>query len=153
MKYDDIYDITEDGDVVNVITGRILKPQIRGPYRTITLHRLGHPTHYQGLLHRLVAQVWISNPENKPQVDHIDRDKLNNAVSNLRWATPSENQLNKPFDLVPRAHNTSGHLHIVIVQRKEDIVYRVQIRRVAHYSTHMTLEEAIEVRDAVMAGL
>jgi hypothetical protein len=45
-------------------------------------------------IHRLVASVFISNPENLPQVDHIDRDITNNSIENLRWVTPSQNCFN-----------------------------------------------------------
>ena len=46
-------------------------------------------------VHRIVAEAFIPNPENKEQIDHIDRNKANNVVSNLRWATRSENQWNR----------------------------------------------------------
>ncbi len=42
-------------------------------------------------VHRIVAKMFLDNPENKRTVDHIDGDKLNNHVSNLRWMTYKEN--------------------------------------------------------------
>lgn len=46
-------------------------------------------------VHRLVAETFIPNPENKPAIDHIDRNRDNNDVSNLRWVTIKENAYNQ----------------------------------------------------------
>lgn len=53
--------------------------------------RVGDKTYW---VHRLIAETFISNPEHKPYVDHINRKTYDNRVSNLRWVTPRENSLN-----------------------------------------------------------
>lgn len=59
------------------------------------------------LIHRLVAVAFIPNPDNKPCVDHIDGNKRNNYVSNLRWVTPVENANN--IITKKRSRNRKSH--------------------------------------------
>lgn len=51
-------------------------------------------------VHRLIAEAFIINSENKPVIDHIDRNPSNNDVANLRWVTVRENALNKKNNLI-----------------------------------------------------
>ena len=85
------YLVYEDGRVQNSNTGRFLKPEItRNGYARVTLCTRGSTQRF--LLHRLVAMRFLPNPENKPCVNHLDGDKLNNSVCNLEWTTHSENE-------------------------------------------------------------
>lgn len=51
----------------------------------------GYGKRYNKSVHRLVASTFIENVDEKPQINHIDGNKLNNNISNLEWVTPSEN--------------------------------------------------------------
>lgn len=74
--------------------GRILsnKRTNKGGYIRHVLVKDGKSKQF--CIHKLVAEAFIPNPENKPRVDHIDTNAKNNCVSNLRWATDSENRNN-----------------------------------------------------------
>ena len=81
------YSISNLGNVRNDTTGRILIPHLNtNGYMALTLVK-----EYLRYIHRLVAIAFIPNPENKKQVDHINGDKTDNRVENLRWVTVSEN--------------------------------------------------------------
>lgn len=83
------YLIYESGRIKNIKTGRFLKPvKKKTGYRNIDLCN-GSVKTFQ--IHRLVAETFIENPENKPYVNHKDGRKSNNKKSNLEWATQSEN--------------------------------------------------------------
>lgn len=88
--YEGLYQVSDLGRVKRGTSGRILKGyKITGDYLGVKLCKNNIKSTQK--IHRLVAQAFIPNPENKPQVNHIDEDKTNNVVSNLEWMTATEN--------------------------------------------------------------
>lgn len=78
-------------DGKHVVEERILKPALVQGYPTVGLAKNGKC--HMRRIHRLVAQAFIPNPENKATVNHIDGDHANANVSNLEWATQRENNI------------------------------------------------------------
>ena len=88
------YYITDTGEVYSRKgDGRFrkLKQQTNKGYKKVELMTNGRYTRRQFFVHRLVAEAFIPNPDNKPHVNHIDGNPSNNNVDNLEWCTPSEN--------------------------------------------------------------
>ena len=92
-NYEGLYSIDKMGNVYSHISGKILRPHAnhRG-YLMVDLWKNGNVK--KGIIHRLVAQTYIPNPDNLPEIDHIDTNRQNNNVSNLRWCTRKENNNN-----------------------------------------------------------
>lgn len=83
------YSVSENGIVRNDNTNKILSQRIQQGYCHVGLTINGKAKSCR--VHRLVAQAFIPNPENKPYVNHIDGIRSNNNVENLEWCTPKEN--------------------------------------------------------------
>lgn len=66
-----------------------MKPEIRKGYYSVDLMKNGK--RYKFRVHRLVAEAFINNPDNLPQVNHKDEDRLNNIASNLEWCDNTYN--------------------------------------------------------------
>ncbi len=84
------YSISDNGEVKNNKTGKILKQQMCNEYKKVNLS-LGHGKMKRFSVHRLVAIAFIPNKENKEYVNHKDGVRYNNCVDNLEWVTVSEN--------------------------------------------------------------
>jgi len=106
--YEGLYEVSNFGQVRNLNHRkenklRIKTPQVsRNGYLTIALFKGGVGRRF--FVHRLVAVAFIKNPHNLPEIDHIDTNRINNRVENLRWVTRSENHLNE----ITRGRNSAA---------------------------------------------
>ena len=135
------YQISDTGLVMNKL-GLIMKLSVSNQgYRRINLRNNNKKKHLY--VHRLVAQAFIPNPENKSEVDHIDRSKDNNCISNLRWSTRVENCQNQGN----YKSNTSGVKNISYNKRDKMYQFKKEIGGKKIQKTFKTLEEAIQFKN------
>lgn len=84
------YLVYENGDIYSLYTNKILSPdKTKFGYYQVTLFINGKAQRYK--VHRLVAMLYIENPDNLPVVHHIDGNKSNNHFTNLQWTTYEQN--------------------------------------------------------------
>jgi hypothetical protein len=108
------YLITRDGQIYSLIKNKYLKPSLVCGYKQVVIKDPNGKSVGEKV-HRLVAQTFIPNPENKRTVNHKDGNKLNNHVDNLEWMTHMEN-LEHAWTVLGRTR--AKDLHKLIGPRK-----------------------------------
>ena len=143
------YEVSSFGRIRNNKTNRILKPRpIKNGYAIVDLRKDGEKKTY--LIHRIVAQEFCENPDEKKYVDHIDHNKLNNHYLNLRWVTLSENNRNQKM----HSNNTSGFMGVDYhkISKKWRAKYKLN-RKTKHIGLFKSPEEAGRAYDKEMLNL
>ena len=93
------YKVSNFGNVMNIKNGRIMKQYTRkDEYLQVSICHNKKFSLF--LVHRLVAIAFLENIDEKPCVDHIDGNKTNNNITNLRFATHTENNMNRPYIVI-----------------------------------------------------
>lgn len=137
-----VYSVSSTGRVKNIKTGRILRPASdkNGYLRVVLCIKRFKKMH---LIHRLVAQAFILNNENKCTVDHINKIRNDNRATNLRWATMEENCKNKNIYKKSKT-GVSG-----VWRNERNNKWQVYIRhnkRLVHLGYYTDFEKAVKVR-------
>jgi hypothetical protein len=90
------YEVSNMGNIRNIKNKKLLKFSNHKGYNRVGLYDGFNKKQKIFTAHRLVAEAFIPNPHNKPQVHHRDSVRNNNIISNLEWVTQSENEFYKP---------------------------------------------------------
>ena len=138
----DNYVVSSFGRVKNTKTGKVLKASDNGHgYLIIDLYENAIRKSYQ--VHRLVANAFINNPDDKNCVDHKDNNRTNNNISNLRFATSKENNQNRKLS----SRNTSGCKGVCFDKRAKKWHAQIKIDGIrVHIGYYDNLEDAKTAR-------
>jgi len=136
------YEVSNTGLIRRIGKTKLLKPGLlksTGYYMYPICYNDG--TRKSQLLHRIIASSFIPNPDNLPQIDHINRIRTDNRIENLRWVSASKNQWNTMTKV-----GASGHRGI---RKADNDCWRAVINlkgRPIHLGIFKTLEEAVAAR-------
>lgn len=140
----DNYQVSNFGRVRNSTTGRILKGSVDAwGYRNVSLWKDKKMKIHK--VHKLVANEFLDKIDGKQYVDHIDKNRLNNIVENLRWVSSSENSRNRSM----MANNTSNFKGICYHKRHQKYLARIGHEGTRYHLGYFdTAEDAAKAYDA-----
>lgn len=104
QKYEGYY-VTPCGRIWSYLSNKWIKPHKSSKRNYLQVHIWNNGKHTCKNIHRLVAETWLPNPENLPQVNHKDENQQNNCVSNLEWCTNWYNQHYGTVNIRRAEHN------------------------------------------------
>lgn len=117
-------------------------------YKIVGLTGIGRKRNFY--VHRLVAEAFIPNPKKLPVIDHIDHNRANNRVDNLRWITQGDNvRYSRQLMCNPRQKPMTNTGERYISKQKRDGRYRLTIKR-KQIGVYETIEQAVSVRDEII---
>ena len=151
--YGGLYKVSNLGRVMSFHKdpkGIIMNPSnISGNYKRVELHY--NNKHKLGLVHRMVAQAFLPNPDNLPEVNHRDEDPSNNNVDNLEWITHKDN-MNYGTRTQRAVANTDWEAHSL---QKQKAVYAVypDTNNVELFKSVKEAAEALDVSKSYVAGV
>ena len=140
------YEVSTDGQVRNKKTGQVLKTSPNGGgYLSVRLRKEGKG--HTKRIHRLVGEAFLPNPDGKPMIDHINRDRMDNRLENLRWATSSENNQNTGR----RSDSTTGYKHIINVNTRDSWCIAIHSHKISRTLSKnlWTLEQVVDIRNNI----
>lgn len=146
--YEGLYKATEDGKIFSVRLGRYLKQYVysgataKQKYLAVGLPNIRSNRKTRNCyVHRLIAETFIPNPNNLKQIDHINHDKTDNNINNLRWCTIQQNHQN-----MPKGKKTSSKYKGVTFVKSSNrwIASGCYMRKVFYWGSYKTEKEAAE---------
>ena len=142
--FENSYAINRDGNVYSHISKKFLKKHDDTyNYETVSLNSKTYK------VHRLMGKTFLQNPNNLPIIDHIDRNTMNNHITNLRYVSVSDNNKNRN----PSVKASADMMYIKVKKTTFKVNIKINSKNPTPiYRSFKTLDEAKAFRDTIVNG-